>query len=209
MDPAPLKLMIVDDHALLRIGLKTSLQMEPGFTVVAEASSGQQALEMYDTHHPDVSLVDLRMPGLNAIDTIHQIRTKFREAKIIVISTFQGGEDIYRALQAGAKAYLPKSIQRDEMISAIRAVAAGEGYLPACVAASLAERLKRANLTSREMEVLRLLSRGESNKEIATALSLAEVTIKLHVGKILEKLGARDRTEAARMAIESGLVWLD
>jgi len=205
----PLTLMIVDDHALVRIGLKTSLEMEADFRVVAEASTGEQALDAYESSRPDVTLLDLRLPGINAIETTARLCKNHPEAKVIVISTFQGGEDIYRAIQAGAKTYLPKSIQREEMVSAIRAVAKGNGYLPGGVASRLAERLKRPNLTTRELEVLKLLVKGETNKEIAAALSLAEVTAKLHVGNILEKLGARDRTEAVRLAIESGLVWLE
>lgn len=203
-----LNLMIVDDHALVRLGLKTSLEMEADFRVVAEASTGEQALASYSLARPDVTLIDLRLPGLNAIETTAQLRQTDPGAKVIVISTFNGGEDIFRALQAGAKTYLTKSIQREEMIAAIRAVARGEGYLPASVASRLAERLQRPSLTTRELEVLMLVVEGETNKEIATALSLAEVTVKLHVGNILEKLKARDRTEAARLAIESGLVWL-
>lgn len=204
-----LTLMIVDDHALVRIGLKTSLEMEADFRVVGEASTGEQALVSYESLRPDVTLLDLRLPGINAIETTARLCKDHPEAKVIVISTFQGGEDIYRALQAGAKTYLPKSIQREEMVAAIRAVAKGAGYLPGVVASRLTERLKRPNLTARELEVLKLLVNGETNKEIAAALSLAEVTAKLHVGNILEKLGARDRTEAARMAIESGLIWLE
>jgi DNA-binding NarL/FixJ family response regulator len=204
-----LKLMIVDDHALVRIGLKTSLELESGFRVVAEASSGEQALEKYEEFHPEVSLIDLRLPGLSAIETIAKLRVKHPDAKVIVISTFQGGEDIYRTLQAGAKAYLPKSVVREEMIEAIYTVAKGESYLPASIASRLTDRLRQTNLTSREVEVLKLVVHGETNKGIAVALSLAEATVKLHVGKILEKLGARDRTEAARIAIESGLIWLD
>lgn len=201
--------MIVDDHALVRIGLKTSLEMEADFKVVGEASTGEQALSSYDSLRPDVTLLDLRLPGINAIETTARLCKDYPEAKVIVISTFQGGEDIYRALQAGAKTYLPKSIQREEMIEAIRAVAKGAGYLPGGVASRLTERLKRPNLTARELEVLKLLVKGETNKEIAAALSLAEVTAKLHVGNILEKLSARDRTEAARLAIETGLIWLE
>lgn len=201
--------MIVDDHALLRIGLKASLEMEADFRVVAEASSGEQALASYALAQPDIILMDLRLPGLNAIETTALLRKTHPDAKVIVISTFNGGEDIFRALQAGAKTYLPKSIQRDELIAAIRAVANGAGYLPASVALGLAERLRQPSLTVREIEVLKLVVEGETNKEIATALSLAEVTVKLHVGNILEKLGARDRTEAASLAIKSGLIWLN
>ena len=207
--PLPLTLMIVDDHALVRIGLKTSLEMEADFRVVGEATTGEQALELYESLRPEVTLLDLRLPGINAIETTARLCKDHPGAKVIVISTFQGGEDIYRALQAGAKTYLPKSIQREEMIAAIRAVAKGAGYLPGVVASRLTERLKQANLTTRELEVLKLLVNGETNKEIASALSLAEVTAKLHVSNILEKLGARDRTEAARLAIESGLIWLE
>lgn len=205
----PLKLMIVDDHALVRLGLKTSLEMERDFRVVAEASSGEQALTLYETFRPEIILIDLRMPGLSAIEVTARLCAADPQAKVVVISTFNGGEDIYRALQAGAKTYLPKSIQREEMIATIRAVARGEGYLPPSVSAKLAERLQRPALTARELEVLKFLVHGETNKEIARALSLAEVTVKLHVGNILEKLRARDRTEAARLAIESGLVWLN
>lgn len=204
----PLQLMIVDDHALVRLGLKTSLEMEPDFRVVAETSTGEQALASYAAARPDVILIDLRLPGLSAIETTARLREIDPQAKVIVISTFNGGEDIFRALQAGAKTYLPKSIQREEMIAAIRAVARGEGCLPPSVASKLAERLQRPSLTVREAEVLKLVVAGETNKEIASKLSLAEVTVKLHVSNILEKLGARDRTEAARLAIESGLVWL-
>ena len=209
MPMPPLKLMIVDDHALVRMGLKASLEMEADFRVIGEASTGEQALVAYDSLRPDVMLIDLRLPGLNAIETTARLRQKYPEAKVIVISTFNGGEDILRVLQAGAKTYLPKSIQREDMIAAIRAVAVGTGYLPPGVAAQLAARLQRPTLTTRELEVLKLLTKGETNKGIATELSLAEVTVKLHVGNILQKLGARDRTEAAWFAIESGLVWLD
>lgn len=205
----PIKFLIVDDHALVRMGLKTSLEMEPDFRVVAEASNGKQALQLYELHRPDVCLMDLRLQAASAIDTITQLGADHPSAIVIVISSFQGGDDILRALQAGAKTYLPKSLPRDEMIAAIRSIIKGEGYLPPTVASRLAERLKRPHLTNREVEVLRLVARGETNKEIGAALSLAEVTVKLHVGKILEKLSVRDRTEAARFAIESGMIWLD
>lgn len=204
-----LKLMIVDDHALVRMGLKTSLEMEVDFRVVNEASNGEQAIARYFEVRPDITLMDLRLPGLNAIETTVRLREQDPQAKVIVISTFNGSEDIYRAMQAGAKTFLPKSVQREEMIAAIRAIADGKTYFPASVASRLAERMQRKSLSPRELAVLKLLVDGETNKEIASALSLAEVTVKLHVGNILEKLGARDRTEAARLAIERGLIWLD
>ena len=209
MSPSKLRILIADDHALVRIGLRASIEMEPDFTIVAEAGSGEQTLAQYRKHLPDVALIDLRMPGMDGIQTTAALCREFPQARVIVISTFKGGDDILRAMQAGAKTYLPKSVQRDELIKAIRAIAKGESYLPNIVASRLAERLRRPDLTTRELEVLRLLAAGNSNKEIAAALSIEVGTVKLHVGKILEKLHARDRTEAATMAIQAGIVWLD
>ena len=209
MSTSKLRILIADDHALVRIGLRASIEMEPDFTIVAEAGSGEQTLAQYRKHLPDVALIDLRMPGMDGIQTTAALCREFPQARVIVISTFKGGDDILRAMQAGAKTYLPKSVQRDELIKAIRAIAKGESYLPNIVASRLAERLRRPDLTTRELEVLRLLAAGNSNKEIAAALSIEVGTVKLHVGKILEKLHARDRTEAATMAIQAGIVWLD
>jgi two-component system NarL family response regulator len=201
--------LIADDHALVRIGLRASLEMEADIQVVAETGSGEQTLVQYRKHLPDVALIDLRMPGLDGIQTTAALCREFPGARVIVISTFQGGDDILRAMQAGAKTYLPKSVQREEFIKAVRAIARGETYLPNVVAGRLAERLRRPDLTERELEVLRLVAAGNSNKDIASALSIEVGTVKLHVGKILEKLHARDRTEAATMAIQAGIVWLD
>lgn len=209
MQPAKLRILIADDHALVRIGLRASIEMEPDVQVVAEAGSGEQAIAQYRKHHPDIALIDLRMPGCDGIQTTAALCREFPQARVIIISTFQGGDDILRAMQAGAKTYLPKSVQREELIKAIRAVAAGETYLPGAVALRLTERLRRPDLTQRELEVLRLVAAGNSNKDIASALSIEISTVKLHVGKILEKLHARDRTEAATMAIQAGIVWLD
>jgi len=209
MNPARLKILIADDHALVRIGLRASLEMEADLQVVAEAGTGEQTLAQYRRHLPDVALIDLRMPGLDGIQTTAALCREFPQARIVVISTFQGGDDILRAMQAGAKTYLPKSVQREELIKAVRAIARGETYLPNVVAGRLAERLRRPDLTGRELEVLRLVAAGNSNKAIASALSIEVGTVKLHVGKILEKLHARDRTEAATMAIQAGIVWLD
>jgi DNA-binding NarL/FixJ family response regulator len=204
-----LKILIADDHALVRIGLRASLEMEADLQVVAEAGSGEQTLAQYRKHRPDVALIDLRMPGLDGIQTTAALCREFPQARVVVISTFQGGDDILRAMQAGAKTYLPKSVQREELIKAVRAIARGETYLPNAVAGRLAERLRRPDLTERELEVLRLVAAGNSNKAIASTLSIEVGTVKLHVGKILEKLHARDRTEAATMAIQAGIVWLD
>lgn len=209
MSSARLKILIADDHALVRMGLRASLEMEADLQVVAEAGNGEQTLVQFRRHQPDVALIDLRMPGLDGIQTTAALCREFPQARIVVISTFQGGDDILRAMQAGAKTYLPKSVQREELIKAVRAIARGETYLPNVVAGRLAERLRRPDLTSRELEVLRLVAAGNSNKDIASTLSIEVGTVKLHVGKILEKLHARDRTEAATMAIQAGIVWLD
>lgn len=209
MTSSKLRILIADDHTLVRIGLRSSIEMEPDFSIVAEAGSGEQAVAEYRKHQPEVVLLDLRMPGMDGIQTTAALCREFPGARIIVISTFTGGDDILRAMQAGAKTYLPKSVQREELIKAIRAIAKGESYLPNVVASRLADRLRRPDLTVRELEVLRLVAAGNSNKEIAAALSIEVGTVKLHVGKILEKLHARDRTEAATMAIQAGIVWLD
>ncbi len=209
MTSSKLRILIADDHTLVRIGLRSSIEMESDFSIVAEAGSGEQALAEYRKHQPEVVLLDLRMPGLDGIQTTAALCREFPQARVIVISTFTGGDDILRAMQAGAKTYLPKSVQREELIKAIRAIAKGESYLPNVVASRLADRLRRPDLTTRELEVLRLVAAGNSNKEIAAALSIEVGTVKLHVGKILEKLHARDRTEAATMAIQAGIVWLD
>jgi DNA-binding NarL/FixJ family response regulator len=209
MNATRLRILIADDHALVRMGLRASLEMEADLQVVAEAGNGEQTLVQYRKHQPDVALIDLRMPGLDGIQTTAALCREFPQARVVVISTFQGGDDILRAMQAGAKTYLPKSVQREELIKAVRTIARGETYLPNVVAGRLAERLRRPNLTERELEVLRLVAAGNSNKDIAGTLSIEVGTVKLHVGKILEKLHARDRTEAATMAIQAGIVWLD
>ena len=209
MNSPKLRLLIADDHTLVRIGLRTSIEMEPDLTVVAEAGSGEQTLAEFRQHQPDVVLLDLRMPGMDGIQTTTALCREFPAARIIVISTFTGGDDILRAMQAGAKTYLPKSVQREELIKAIRAIAKGESYLPNAVASRLTERLRRPDLTARELEVLRLLAAGNSNKEIAAALHIEVGTVKLHVGKVLDKLHVRDRTEAATLAIQTGIVWID
>ena len=204
-----IRVLIADDHTLVRIGLRTSIEMEPDLTVVAEAGSGEQTLAEFRQHQPDVVLLDLRMPGMDGIQTTTALCREFPAARIIVISTFTGGDDILRAMQAGAKTYLPKSVQREELIKAIRAIAKGESYLPNAVASRLTERLRRPDPTARELEVLRLLAAGNSNKEIAAALHIEVGTVKLHVGKVLDKLHVRDRTEAATLAIQTGIVWID
>jgi two-component system NarL family response regulator len=203
-----LKLMLVDDHYLVRMGLASIMALEPDVEVCAEAASGQEARALYRTHRPDVTLMDLRLPDISGTETLQAIRSEFPDARIVIISTYVCDEEIYGALQAGAMAYLVKSVQRDELMRAIRKAAKGQRHIPAEVAARLAERVTRSQLSSRELEVLRLLVAGRRNREIAGTLDITEGTVKLHVSSILGKLGAADRTEAVTRALQRGIVQL-
>ena len=205
----PLKVMVVDDHYLVRMGLATVIALEPDLTVCAEASSGEQAQALFRTHHPDVTLMDLRLPGASGAETIQAIRQEFRDARFVMLSTYVCDEEVYGALQAGAMAYLVKSVQRDELMTAIRKAAAGLRHIPAEVAARLADRVAGSRLSVREIEVLRLLVSGRRNREIGKVLEISEGTVKLHVSSILEKLGAEDRTAAVTVALQRGIVQLD
>ncbi len=205
----PLRIMVVDDHYLVRMGLASIIGVEPDMTVCAEASSGEQAQALFRSHRPDVTLMDLRLPGLSGADTIQAIRQEFRDARFVMLSTYVCDEEVYGALQAGAMAYLVKSVQRDELMTAIRKAAAGQRHIPPEVAARLADRVARSQLSAREIEVLRLLVSGRRNREIAGTLEITEGTVKLHVSSILEKLGADDRTEAVTVALQRGIVRLN
>lgn len=204
-----LKIMLVDDHYLVRMGLTSVLGLEPDMTICAEAATGEQAIAMYRAKRPDVTLMDLRLPGMNGADTIQAIRRDVPDARFVMLSTYVCDEEIYGALQAGAMAYLVKSVQRDELTTAIRKAAAGQRHIPAEVAARLADRVAGSQLSGREIEVLRLLVSGRRNREVATALEITEGTVKLHVSSILAKLGAEDRTEAVTIALQRGIVQLD
>jgi two-component system NarL family response regulator len=203
-----LKIMLVDDHYLVRMGLASIIALEPDMTVCAEASSGEQAQALFRTHRPDVTLMDLRLPGMSGAETIQAIRREFPDARIVMVSTYVCDEEIYGALQAGAMAYLVKSVQREELIRAIRKAAAGQRHIPAEVAARLADRVAHSELSMREIEVLRLLVGGRRNREIGEALDITEGTVKLHVSSILGKLGVADRTEAVTVALQRGIVQL-
>ena len=203
-----LKVMLVDDHYLVRMGLASVLALETDMMVCAEASSGEQACALYRVHHPDVTLMDLRLPGMSGTATVQAIRGEYPDARIVMISTYVCDEEIYGALQAGAMAYLVKSVQREELMRAVRKAAAGQRHIPAEVAARLADRVTRSQLSTRELDVLRLLVGGRRNREIATALDISEGTVKLHVSSILSKLGAADRTEAVTRALQHGIVQL-
>ena len=204
-----LKVMLVDDHYLVRMGLASIIGLEPDMTVCAEASTGEQAVALFRARRPDVILIDLRLPGMNGTEAIQAIRAEFPDARIVMLSTYVCDEEIYGALHAGAMAYLVKSVQREELIRAIRKAAAGQRHIPAEVAARLADRVTRSQLSTRELEVLRFLVAGRRNREIANVLDITEGTVKLHVSSILGKLGVSDRTEAVTKALQRGIVRLD
>jgi DNA-binding NarL/FixJ family response regulator len=204
-----IRILVVDDHFVVRIGLAGSLNIEPDMVIEAEASTGQQAIEQFRLHRPDIVLMDLRLPGLDGVDATSAILKEFPEAAVIMLSTHDSEEDIYRSFQAGARSYLLKTSAREELIQTIRAVHAGGRCIPPAIGSRLAERLTRAELTTREVEVLKLIAKGRSNKEIGGALGIAEVTVKLHVGHILTKLQVSDRTEATTTALQRGILHLD
>ena len=203
-----IRILVAEDHLVARVGVVTIVNMQPDMTVVAEAANGQQAVEMYRLHQPDVILLDLRMPGMGGVEAAIAIRAEFPGAHMIALTTYGGDEDIRRALAAGVQAYLTKDVLHDELIKAIRAVHGGQTYLPAAVAASLAAQLPRPDLSAREVQVLGLIVRGLANKQIAFTLSIAEHTVKNHVKNILSKLGVQDRTQAATAAIQRGIIHL-
>lgn len=203
-----LRIMLVDDHYLVRMGLASIIALEADMTVCAEAATGEQALALYRTHLPNVTLMDQRLPGLSGSEATHAIRTAFPDARIIVLSTYVCDEEIYTALQFGAMAYLPKSVQREELTQAIRKASQGLRHITPEVAAVLAEGMSRSHLSTRELDVLRLLVGGKRNREIASVLDITEGTVKLHVSNILGKLAVADRTEAVTVALQRGIVQL-
>ncbi len=194
---------------MVRKGFVALLQMLPGLAVVGEGGDGAEAVALFDEHRPDVTLMDLRLPGMGGVDAIKAIRKKNPGARIIVLTTFDGDEDIYRALQAGARGYLLKGMDADDLTAAIHAVHAGRTYIPSEIAERLAERFSGSELTERETEVLRLIVGGNSNKEIGAKLFISEATVKTHVNNLLSKLGVSDRTQAATTALQRGIVHFD
>ncbi len=204
----PIRILVAEDHLVARVGVMTIVNLQPDMVVVAEASNGLQAVEMYREHLPDVALLDMRMPGMSGVEAATRIRAEFSKARMIALTTYGGDEDIRRALAAGVQAYLTKDVLHDELLKAIRAVYAGNSYLPASVAAALAAQTSRSDLSAREIQVLQLIVQGLANKQIAYSLSIAEHTVKNHVKNILSKLGVQDRTQAATAAIQRGIVHL-
>ena len=206
MASALIRLLIVDDHPAFRAGLVALLADQKDLRVVAQCGDGRDALELFRRERPDVVLMDLRLPGLSGVEAILAIRQEFPDARVIVLTTYDSDEDIFRAIQSGAKSYLMKDMSKAEIVGAIRAVHAGQERLPPSIADRLAERRRRPELTLREMEVLQLLVKGRSNKEIASGLSIAEDTVKSHLKTLFAKLGVQDRTAAAVCAIRYGIV---
>ena len=201
--------MVVDDHSAFRRGLISVIESEPGMSVVAQAGNGTEAVELYRRVKPDVVLIDLRMPGLSGVEAIMAIRKEFPTSRFIVVTTYDTDEDIYCAMQAGAQSYLLKDMSDEEVLSTIRAVYAGDARLPNNVAGLLAERMKREELTRREMEVLELLVKGRSNKEIGDVLGLTEAAVKFRLKGLFVKLGVKDRTEAVVSALRHGIFHLE
>lgn len=205
----PIRVLIADDHPLVCVGLRTVISGQADMTVVAEARDGRQAVALFRQHRPDVALLDLRMPGMAGVEAIAAIHAEFPEARIAVLTTYRGDEEMYGAVHAGARGYLLKDASWQELTDAIRQLAAGGRWFPRTVARRLAERLPGCELTEREVQVLKRVATGDTNKEIAGALAISPETVKWHVKVILEKLGVRDRTEAATAAYERGILHAD
>jgi len=209
--PAAVKarVLLVDDHALLRTGVANIINQEPDLHVVAEAENGVDAISAYELHQPDVTLLDLRMPVMEGVEVVRQIRERDPRALVIILTTYDTDDEISRALKAGAKAYVLKDISADDLVGCIRNVLAGKTYLAPAAAAKLAEGVTHVQLTPREMASLRLLADGKANKEIANALDISERTVKTHLAHLFEKLGVTSRTEAIKVATRRGLVRLE
>jgi two-component system NarL family response regulator len=207
-DSQATRILIADDHTIVREGLAAIIRLQPDLRVAGEAADGEAAIVAFEEHLPDVMLLDLRMPKLQGLEVVRAIRSRHREARIVIVTTYDSDEDIFLCLKAGASGYLLKDAPRQEILDAIRAVHAGDHYIPAHVATKMAEHLARPELTERETETLRLIAVGKSNKEIGTAMFISEGTVKTHVKSVLAKLDAMSRTEAVAIATRRGLVRL-
>jgi DNA-binding NarL/FixJ family response regulator len=205
-NPRLIRILAVDDHPLLRSGIATLVNAELDMKLVGEASNGQEAIEQFRLHRPDVTLMDLQMPDFNGVDAIERIRREFDDARIIVLTTYTGDVQVLRALKAGAQAYILKGHVHRELLEAIRAVHAGQKRIPPEIAADLAEHAADDALTAREIDVLRLIAAGNANKNIADQLAIGEATVKTHVTNILSKLGANDRVHAVTIGLKRGII---
>jgi DNA-binding NarL/FixJ family response regulator len=205
----PIRILIVEDHFLARIALHGVLDAQPGFQIVAETGVGEDAIRLYREHRPDVVIMDLKLIGVSGFDAIEAIRREHAAARILVLSNFQGSEDVYRAMRSGARGYLTKDADGGQVVEAIRTVAAGGRFIPRSLESRLAQRCPGADITARELDVLRLLAEGLGTSNIASHLEIAEKTVRIHIGNLLEKLGARDRTHALVIALHRGIIHLD
>ncbi|MGB6132993.1 MAG: response regulator transcription factor [Acidobacteriaceae bacterium] len=206
MSPEAIRVLVVEDHAVVRQGLVALLNVVDGLEVVGEAADGMEAIDQFRRHRPAVTLIDLRLQKMSGVEVIRRLRAEEPQARFIVLTTYDGDEDIYRALKAGAKAYLLKGMTTKDLVAAIRTVHEGKSHIPQVIAERLAERMSTEDLTHRELEVLEQIVHGKSNKEIGTELDISEATVKTHVNSLLGKLGVTDRTQAATAAIRRGIV---
>jgi DNA-binding NarL/FixJ family response regulator len=207
-EAAKIRVLVVDDHPIMRVGIAAIIQATPDMTTVAQAGSGEEAVELYEKYLPDVTLMDLRLPGMSGVEAIRILIARHRNAKFVVLTTYEGDEDIHQALEAGARSYIIKGMPHDALVSALRRVHAGGRFLPTPVSRALSSRLPNSDLSAREREVLDLIAQGKSNKEIATELGISESTVKCHVSVILMRLNVTDRTQAVVTALQRGLVHL-
>ena len=203
-----IRILITDDHSIVRQGLATIINRDPEMTVIAQAENGQQAIAQFREHQPDVTLMDLRMPEVNGVEAIAAICAEFKQARIVVLTTYDSDENIYWGLHAGAQGYLLKDAKPDELLNAIRTIHRGQKYVPPAVGAKLVQRMSSPELSEREREVLHLMAKGMSNLEIGNTLIIGESTVKSHVNRILSKLGVSDRTQAVIVAAKRGIVSL-
>ena len=203
-----IRVLSVDDHPLLSEGIATMINSQADMQLISQASSGSEAIQQYRQHRPDVTLMDLRLPDLSGIDAMIAIRTEFPEARVVMLTTFEGDVEIQRALQAGARGYLLKNMPPSEILDVIRHVHAGKKRVPPQVAAQIAEHMSDEDLTAREVEVLRKIAGGNRNKDIAEILFISEETVKVHIKHIMDKLGAKDRTQAIAIAVRRGIIEL-
>jgi DNA-binding NarL/FixJ family response regulator len=205
---APIRILVVDDHPIMRVGITALIASSKEMETVAQAGSGEEAIALHALHLPDITLMDLRLPGISGVETIRRIRSQSPKARFIVLTTYAGDEDIFQAMEAGATGYLVKGMPQEMLVNAVKRVHAGGRYLPPTMSQALASRMPDSSLSNREREVLGLMATGKSNREIANNLGITEATVKCHVSVILGRLNASDRTQAVVIALQRGLIHL-